>query len=82
MYFCNNCEALFLRPTSFKDKYGTEGALAETTYTCPACNSTDFVEAKECAVCGGYITDDYIHLATGEDICPDCYTTENINERI
>lgn len=63
MYICKDCGITFEEPVVFRENHGLEYGYEEMT-ECPHCGSADFVEAKECKVCGQPI-------AEGE-ICSDC----------
>lgn len=57
MYYCNNCENEFVKPTKVLETHGLSTPPFEVFYLCPFCNSNNFkeVEIKYCRCCGARI---------------------------
>ena len=47
---------------------------------CPGCLGTNIHSAKQCDLCGNWVTGDYIQTSEGQIICDDCYTFHNVEE--
>lgn len=63
MYICKDCGITFEEPATWREHHGLEYGY-ETLSGCPHCGSGDYVETKECRVCGEPIAEG--------SICPDC----------
>ena len=76
-YYCLDCGGIFDHPSGFMEYHNGKDSPAEHIDVCPFCVSTDFIEAKICDICHGYIIGDYVETRDGQTICDDCYTVHN-----
>lgn len=69
MYRCDSCGMFFEEPIIVKDDPSPGGVSLVGGYYiekyCPNCNGQDMTEAKQCAVCGKWHTNDGV-------LCEDC----------
>lgn len=79
MYTCVECGSSFDEPKVICDRHGLDNPPFETYMGCPDCGGA-FIDSIICTVCERVITDEYIHVVDGQNICENCYTTCHIYE--
>lgn len=68
MYICKDCGEVFDEIYVKEDFEILDcGTRKETYEMCPHCGSDDFVEAKQCKICGEFFADDELDY-----VCDDC----------
>lgn len=74
MYICERCGSVFDAPD--KKKYELCRIDGQPQYgydhVCPCCGCPEFVDAEQCAFCGGYYRLDEFSESE-ENICKTCY---------
>lgn len=78
MFVCLDCGMIFKHPKEYTETHGLSSPPYEHFKGCPACGGA-YAEAHYCAVCGGWIREDYI-MVSGYRICQDCYREVSLDE--
>ena len=74
MYICENCGKILEATIPIREYHDElDERPYEQYYGCPYCKSDQVVEAKQCDLCGKYISSDYIVLSDGTVACDNCY---------
>jgi formylmethanofuran dehydrogenase subunit E len=79
IYTCLECGLAFDEPQEYCEFHELDSPPYENYKGCPNCGGV-FINSVICTVCNQYITDDYIHVVDGQDICENCYTNCHIYE--
>lgn len=75
LYVCEDCGSVFTAPATLYEHHDElDECPAEKLSVCPYCKSYAIYEARQCDMCGEYVTEDYVVLSDGTVACSDCYT--------
>ena len=79
MYICLECNKIFSTPKTYTETHGLDHPPYETWSGCPSCGG-NYTETYECALCGNWITGEYIKLTDNTLVCDQCYEVRDITD--
>ncbi len=80
MLICVECEAVFETPKRVVERHGLDTPPYEEFDACPHCGGTNLHTAKQCDVCGAWLTGSYIVTLDGQRICDDCCLRRDVED--
>lgn len=80
MMICVECERVFDQPKHIMERHGLDTPPYEEYDGCPYCFGTNIHPARQCDVCGKWLTGGYIKTFDRQRICDDCYTMRNVED--
>ena len=78
MLICTDCGRVFDSPRHIVERHGLDAPPYEEYDACPFCFSTDIHPAKQCDLCGGWLTGTYVETADGQRFCEECYSVRDV----
>lgn len=78
-YTCLDCKLEFDEPDTLIEHYSLVDHLFEQHLCCPYCGGP-FTQTHLCDECGEMITDTYIKLQDGTELCSNCFTVRDFGE--
>ena len=79
MKLCLECDALFEEGQTYVERHGLDTPPYEVTKGCPSCGG-NYVDALLCAVCGEWITGNYIKIGNHMTVCDNCYSLRSVED--
>jgi hypothetical protein len=77
-FICLDCGRIFKEPRRWVETHGLDPPWEEWS-GCPSCGGA-YTEAITCDICGEYITDRYVKISDGQQICEECYIEKEIGD--
>lgn len=79
MHICLECLSVFEYPEYYRETHGLDSPPYEELSACPYCGG-EYVGAKQCDICGEWITGEYVKLDNDMVICDNCYIVKHIED--
>lgn len=80
MLICVECGAVFEQAKRVVEKHGLDSPPYEEMMVCPSCGGRSIHPARQCDVCGEWLTGGYILTLDGTRICDDCYMRRDVED--